>query len=236
MPEILAPVEIERKPLNSYSDAHRMFSAAKKHVEEHRQREFETCSKNCSSAAKKEIDPHWFLREFLWCVYVSGFSAKTISKKYDSLLRAHRIEDRNGNYIDINIRNAYFSALREGGEIVDGYKEVLEIFKNKRKAESVQLVRNLIYKETWPSFYMKYVHDRSPAQLEELPGLGPALSCHLARNLGNLNVCKPDVHLKRLASHYNYVSVEALCKGVSADPIGLTDLILWFASVDHGTT
>lgn len=228
MPEIVASIEIpETASLVSFKNARKMFEHAILHVNTYRHDEYRRCWANIEKASKSNIDPHWFLREFLWCVYVSGFSAKTISKKYISLLIAHGIEDVVGQYVPMT--------TADSGK--DRLADVFKIFKNQRKAESVQSVRNSIFTDGWDAFHAKYVSPRSPTMLEELPGIGPALSCHLARNLGNKDVCKPDVHLKRVAAHYGFESVEALCKGVSShSPVGHTDLILWMASIDLGTT
>lgn len=226
MPEIVPRIAPQKKQsLTSFPDADAMYKFAHSYVEKHRRGELETCWGNILSAANRQIDQHHFLREFLWIIYVSGFSAKTISAKYDSLLRAHRIENAKGQFIPITKSN-----------IRPPMAVILEIFKNKRKAEFVQFARRKIFQSGWDIFHAEYVADRSPVKLDELPGVGPALACHLARNLGNINICKPDVHLKRIATHYGSNTVEALCKNISSDPIGKTDLILWLAAIDNGTT
>lgn len=228
MSELLADIEVKRRPLTSFRNVHRMFAFAKRHAETLRGKEYHKCIDDLRNAHFGSISQHRFVREYLWCVYVSGFSAKTIAKKYDALLRAHNIEDTNGRYIKI-----------EDGNILDpSNNPVLNIFNNLSKFNAVQKTRALILKDGWRTFSRKFVKGRNPQELDALPNIGPALACHLARNLGNLDVCKPDVHLKRLAAHFGYGSVESLCKDCSSPysySIGQTDLILWMASVDHGT-
>lgn len=229
MPEILTDLQVdyEKRSLISFPDAGKMFDFAKQHVQKHRGQELSSFWHSVLIAHDRPTTPHLFLREFLWCVYVSGFSAKTISKKYDALLQAHRIEDASGSYTPAeNVRWPKF----------DGYDDVFKIFKNKRKAEYIQCVRAMIYNDGWDRFFKNKVKDLSIEKLDSLPGIGPALACHLARNLGNVNVCKPDVHLVRVASKYGLDSVQELCASVSLEPVGKTDLILWLASVDNGTT
>lgn len=238
MPEILADLKAPhvKKSLISFPSIRHLYNFAVEHVKTHRQQEFDRCWASVLKAKASKLDPHWFLREFLWCTYVSGFSAKTISKKYDALLQAHRIENSLGNYLPADQYNAIFTCMREGGCMVDGYKDVFKIFKNKRKAQAVQIARLGIYRQGWEEFAAEYIGEREPARLIELPGIGPALSCHLARNLGNVHVCKPDVHLKRVAETYGLQTVHELCVAASLEPVGKTDLILWLASVDNGTT
>jgi len=225
MPEILKDLQAdyEKKSLVSFSDAAEMFKFAKNHVASRRKSEL---SFYWDKAAASPITPHQFLREFLWCVYVSGFSAKTISKKYDALLQAHWIEDADGQFIPPTS-----DVLSK-----DAWDRLLDIFANQRKAEYVQLVRKKMADRGWYIFHTQYVSYRDPQKFRLLKGIGPALSCHLARNLGNVNVCKPDVHLVRVAKKYGLPSVHALCESVSSEPVGKTDLILWLASVDNGTT
>lgn len=230
MPEILAKIKIPNKrPLISFKSAKEMFNFSKSHVAQYRQKEFDQCWTNISAAKDKEINEHWFFREYLWVVYVAGFSAQTISKKYEQLLIAHQIEDREGNYVQTTHENCYFG-------LYGGYDDVFAVFKNKRKARSIQECRLDLHLSGWDIFHSYYLKERDPKKLDDLPGVGPALACHLARNLGNVNVCKPDVHLMRLAAHYNLDSVDRLCRALSRDPVGKTDLILWLASVDNGTT
>jgi len=68
------------------------------------------------------------------------------------------------------------------------------------------------------------------AYIRTLPYMGPALSCHLARDLG-LDVVKPDIWLVRLAVQWGYPDPLALCLDIQRwRPelrIGTIDIILW---------
>ena len=59
--------------------------------------------------------------------------------------------------------------------------------------------------------------------------IGPITAWHLAKNLG-CDVAKPDRHLVRIAEHFGYDCVHALCRELSEDfdeRIAVVDLILW---------
>lgn len=223
MPEIIKKIDCLKRSLKSFKSAKEMFAFANIHVEKNRSSEFLKCWSAIEQASLQKPTPHKFLREYLWCVHVSGFSAACISSKYDSLLRAHRIEDSHGNFMEICTDN-----------VVRDLSEVFTIFKNKVKAMAIQKTRSLILELGWDGFERRY-SPRQPELLIGLPNIGPALSIHLARNMGNINLVKPDVHLTRLSNQYGFSSVADMCKDVSLEPLAKTDLVLWLASVDHGT-
>lgn len=162
-----------------------------------------------------------FLKEYTWVVYVSGFSARVVSSFFDKLLIAHGLF-RNGQvcrWDDQDHSGAVFS-----------------INKNRAKYRAVQHTWRLLATMGWGAFSDKFIRKPDPGVLRELKGIGPALSFHLARNLGNIQCVKPDVHLNRLASHFGLASAEELCRSVNpAEPAGFTDLVLWMAAVDCGT-
>ena len=178
--------------------------------------------------SKEPLTEEDFLPEYCFCVYVSGFKAEIIANKFKALTEAHNIYDFEGNYIP-----STKDTLLEDPSIV------YSVFKNKRKAKAVQTTRRLISELGWEDFYSKYVKDRNPFQIMELDYMGPALSNHLARNLGNWDIVKSDVHLNRLSLRYGFNTAEDLCGHISnfyyARPLGFIDLILWVASAHNGT-
>jgi hypothetical protein len=230
MPEIVNPLPkglIEKTPLCSFPTPGAMFHFAAIHVAEHRLKEFVEASKRMQDIRTSGmIWEYPFLSEYVWCVYVSGFSAKTISNKFERLLHVHNIK-------------TYFGIVPCTSESMlsdDEMDRVYGVFRNKSKAKAVQSVRRMIADMGWKEFHEKYVRGLDPVKFQELPNIGPALSCHLARNLGNLNVCKPDVHLRRLADKYGYESVQQMCESLNPNvPAGFVDLLLWLACIDHGT-
>jgi thermostable 8-oxoguanine DNA glycosylase len=166
-----------------------------------------------------------FTREFTWCVYVSGFSSKVIAKKFDALLEAHGIYHA-GKFVPA-IQATIFNDTK-----------VLPVFANKFKMGHVRKLRNWIAMDGWGPFWSRVGDLKNPADLEKLNGIGPALSCHLARNMGNLDVVKPDKHLIRLSKAYGYsqpIDLCMACKGLTDMRLGEIDLVLWMASVDCGT-
>lgn len=65
--------------------------------------------------------------------------------------------------------------------------------------------------------------------IQTLPYLGPATSLHLARNLG-IDVAKPDRHLIKIATHFEYADVQQMCSDISKETgerVGTIDIVLW---------
>ena len=64
-----------------------------------------------------------------------------------------------------------------------------------------------------------------------IPWIGPITCYHAAKNFG-VDVCKPDVHLQRIADAHGETP-QALCERLakaSGDRIATVDLILWRAA------
>lgn len=230
MPELVTePTKAEElRSLTSFPDGVSMYLYASSYVEQYRKTEFDECWTTMAAAAQSPITPHKFLREYLWCVYVAGFSAKTIASYYPKLLVAHQIENEAGEYQEPLPWNVL--------EFEDAIQPVIDLFANRAKATAIQKTRGMIMMDGWPKFHDDWLAQRDPLTIQGLPYMGPALSKHLARNLGNLGVVKPDVHLNRLALKYSYANAEDMCKKLSNEPPGKTDLLLWLASRDNGTT
>jgi len=78
----------------------------------------------------------------------------------------------------------------------------------------------------------------SPELLRRLPYVGPVTCFHLARNLGMLECVKPDLHLVRMAEHWGYPGCVEMCEDLRPDgmPLGIVDLILWYAASTFGTS
>jgi len=65
--------------------------------------------------------------------------------------------------------------------------------------------------------------------LDTLPMIGAKTKYHLARNLG-MDVAKPDRHLVRLMTKFQFDDVQEMCKyvaNITGDRIGTVDVILW---------
>lgn len=240
--ERIARVRTCRDWLNESPDAASAYEIARTHVGEYHAKEFEDAWGPMVAASREPVTERLFMYEYAWCVYVSGFSASVISEKFRDLLVAHRIEAPDGEYVEPSERNV----ITDPGELFDPefaheiYRDVLGVFGNRRKARAVQETRKILLDQGWERLAETAVKDRDPATIRgKFPYMGPALSRQLARNLGNLDVAKPDVHLERLAERYGYGGTQEMCDDVAARagvPAGRVDLTLWMACVDLGST
>lgn len=211
----------------SFENPEDMWKYAREWVMQHRKDEYETALASFIAASQKPIEEHSFLKEYVWVVHVSGFKASIISGKFQRLLQAHKIEDEHGNYQPITQDTIFCSQ--------DHFREVYSVWKNYHKAKAVQNIRRLIWDQGWPSFRDEFLADRNPEQIGKLPFMGQALRYHMARNLGNLDAVKPDLHLNRLAAKYGFASAQVMCERLSSDRPGITDLALFFCAIDCGT-
>lgn len=225
MEEIDRKYSGEKRSLSSFQTPAEMWLFAKEHVENFRWKEMRSAYSRILRRNRKGFSEYEFLQEYLWCVYVSGFSAATVSDKYKRLLVAHGIEDPQGRYTP--------AVLGKRTDI----GEALKIINNPRKAKAIQNTKQAMETLGWVAFKKKYLTKLDPEKIQGLEFIGPALSCHLARNLGNLSVVKPDVHLGRLAARHGFKSVDEMCRNIGARMLtsAWVDLVLWYASVDHGT-
>lgn len=216
------------RSLVSFKSLAEMFDYALEHVNKHRSAEFKTTLENYRKAEKTEIDEERFTKEYVWACYVSGWSARVVTSLFDKLLAAHKIVDSSGNFVPAS-----------PSSVCDDIEEVLNVFANERKATAVMTVRSMISIGSWKQFSETYLKKPvDPEVLSDLPFMGPAMSCHLARNLGNLDLIKPDIHLTRLAEFYNEDSPLEMCTKIAKKrnmQLGQVDLILWMAATDAGT-
>lgn len=178
-----------------------------------------------------EVSPDFFLQEMTWCICVSGFNSKIVSKFFPKLMFV-----LNPMFIDIaKCRYDHW----ENNYCLN--KSLLEIFNNKRKinailSNSIELVLSGSKKLGWETYRDTYLN--SPEKLENFAMVGPAISKHLARNIGLINFVKPDIHLKRMAKNWNFESPDILCREIQKHydiPLGLIDLVLFFTASTFGT-
>ena len=215
------------RSLLDFASAHAMLAYARRHVEQHRQAEFIAAFTKYERASLTEVTEEAFTLEYTWAVHVSGWSARVITAKIDKILAVHNIV----------VDGKFIPATPQSVLNVDDYDKVLTVFKNVAKARAVIETRLLISLETWPEFKKDYLlKPVLPERLQKLSYMGPAMSCHLARNLGNLDVVKPDKHLVRLADYYGFETPLVMCQTIAqGEPVGKIDLILWLAAIDAGT-
>jgi endonuclease III len=224
--------KVVRTSLLAFDQPADLWRYALNYVTTYRKTEFEQSWDPVLERVSKDVPEETFFKEFVWVCYVSGFSARVISKKLDALLKAHKIIDEAGKYIP-----ATWNSLLSSEEVAS---RVYPVFKNQNKARAVQRARREVAVDGWAMFHNVYVRTKTPRMLRMLYGVGPVLAYHLARNLGNVDVVKPDLHLNRLANHLGLHGPRELCQAC-ADledppwPVGKVDLVLWLAAVDCGT-
>jgi hypothetical protein len=204
-------------------------------VHKHCCHQFYDSWESIAHASVNPITEEAFFRNYLWCVYVSGFSAKAVTANYDRLLYAHNLVDSRGSFVPSHVAEPPCK------------DKVFSIWKNHAKFKAIQETRKAVGKN-WFGFRQTYLDKRDPKTIQSIAFMGPALSRHLARNLGGVQIVKPDVHMLRLSAKFvtenseewweiGLDPVEILCKRVSEAsqklkdwPLGKVDLLLWYAS------
>lgn len=142
-----------------------------------------------------------FFVSYLWVVINSGMKEQIARKIYERIVKA--IGDK------IPIGN---------------------VFKHKGKIKAIKSGM-----ENYKIWFLKYSErtnfNKQLEYLEKLPFIGKITKYHLLRNFGNLDFCKPDRHLMRIASQSN-TTPQKLCEKLSektGDKIGVIDVIIWRA-------
>lgn len=169
-----------------------------------------------------QLSPERFFEEYVWVVYTSGFSAKAVTRFFDKLLDVY------GHFSDLSQKT-----------IDEIMPKIGLICNNEQKAKSVVCMagklQNGIEVFGWKTYRDGYLS--SPELLMQLPYVGKITKYHLARNIGLLDVVKPDLHLVRAAKYWGYSDCIEMCKDVQPKdmPLGIVDLILWFSMSTFGT-
>jgi hypothetical protein len=184
-----------------------------------------------SSVKFEELTPEKFFLECVWVIHATGFNAQVVGQMMPKLTAAY------GRW---NILG------RENRENI--VERVAVICNNPAKIESIRLIAGIMLdndvgiKAKWESFKQERLS--SPDKLKELPYIGKVTCFHLARNIGLLDSVKPDLHLVRLTKYWGYQSCVELCEYFQEShekktgiryPLGIIDLILWYAASSTGT-
>lgn len=178
----------------------------------------------------EDVTPELFLREYVWCVFASGFSSTVLAQKFEEL------------------HACYADAFLIDGELLVKdfewrWERVRHIIANRKKHECVYLTVRLLTRfyfehigsDWWAEFKRTYL--ATADTIEGLPYIGPITKYHLARNLG-IDAVKPDRHLTRLAAHFSFDSPLSMCSylaGMHNERIGVIDLVLFYAGSTWGT-
>lgn len=194
------------------------FGKAEEYVREHHPEEVEW---SLAMVRKDPTDtkPTEFIREYVWSIYTSGFSAKIVRDKWPELEAAYMGFDRH-KIVE------YAWKVRENA---------LKIINNRAKTDKILEGISFIHTFTpleWFKFMLKV--EKDVKELRVLRGIGPTLIHHLARNIG-INTVKPDVHLSRMARYFRMDPFKMCDKisGMTGLPVHLVDTIIWRASVER---
>lgn len=180
-----------------------------------------------SSVRFEEVSPDFFFQEYVWVVHATGFSAKAVGRFMPRLMEAY------GTFGELAAR-----------EFDDVMSRVSPVCNNPQKAKAVLRTARLLREGAGDGKWETFKKDRlsSPDLLRELPYIGKVTCYHLGRNIGLLDCVKPDLHLVRLAEHWGFPDCESMCrsmqKGASPGeemPLGIVDLVLWYACSTFGT-
>lgn len=166
---------------------------------------------NCPTEVKESR----LVEEYIWCVLVSGFRARTISNIWDK--------------IKLFTNQFNLSYCVSNPVIVE--KALLSVFNNRRKVNNISTGLRYLNHVGSDEWLHKIKNDYNV--LQSLPGIGPVVCYHLARNLG-VDVAKPDLWLLRMCKWFGYPEthegVQDFCKSISDitdHRIGQVDGIIW---------
>lgn len=202
----------------SFIDSHTYFKNARKFAEEFYGEEI----KRIWSVKFTDVTSDFFFRECVWVIHTSGFSATAVSKFWPKLIQAY------GDYRS-------FSDLSE----TEARDKIKNIVNNSAKIKAIHTIAKTIDKNSrifsWEIY--KNTELNEVDKLQKLPYIGKITKYHLARNIGILEVVKPDLHLVRLAEYWGYSDCIEMCKDIRPNgmPLGIVDLILWYSASTFGT-
>lgn len=182
-----------------------------------------------------EVSPNFFFLEYVWVVHATGFNAAVVAKMLPRLVPAYGLRPDGGGW-DILAREPEMFTL----------DRVLLVCNNPQKAKAVRKMAAMMADAMFPAdkdapvrTWEEY-RDQELASadlLTRLPYVGKVTCHHLARNLGLLDSVKPDLHLIRLADNWGFKDCVAMCEAMRPPemPLGIVDLILWYAASTFGT-
>jgi hypothetical protein len=168
----------------------------------------------------REITEKDFLQEAAWVILSVGLSEGAVRAVFPAVSTAF-----------LNWESARAIDARRD----DCCTKALNAFRNRRKIAAIAAIVAHVAREGHDSIIQDLRVDGT-LHLTRFAFIGDASSRHLAKSLG-MQTCKPDRHLKRIASVFRYESVDALCGGLSGflkEPIGVIDIVFWrYATLNH---
>lgn len=106
-------------------------------------------------------------------------------------------------------------------------KPAAEVFGHKGKVSGL----NYVWENQVELFIAYLKAEDKLSFLQSLPWIGGITKYHLAKNLGDTTMYKPDRHLVRVAEFYK-TTPEILCRKISeetGDSVALVDVVIWRA-------
>lgn len=168
-----------------------------------------------------DLDESALLREAAWVVLSAGMRESVIRNKFADLSLAF-YNWQSASKIARNARQCKSAALC--------------VFAHPRKISSIIEIAESIYCSGFDAIRSK-IASGGILFLQSLPYIGPATSCHLAKNIG-LDFVKPDRHLLRISALAGYRDPVEMCNAISSsvgDSPSVVDLIVWrYATLNPG--
>lgn len=173
------------------------------------------------------VTSDFFLREYVWCVYTSGFNSHIVAKHFENIYPVY-------HEILLNAETNLLTAFDHTLEDVM-WQNISKCIANRRKFDAILETIKFIAVYGYAKFSREYL--QSADTMQKLAYIGPVTKFHLARNLG-FDVVKPDLHLTRLADFFDFLSPLGMCQYLADnfdERLGVVDLILFYAASTFGT-
>ncbi len=164
------------------------------------------------------LPPLAFLTEYCWVVYAAGFKVRILEAKFPG------------------IRSSFCEFELDKLAQMASVEPVLEVFGNRRKAESFLQGSKCIISEGYEKFCRR-LKTQGRMVLIDLPGIGKITSRHLARNIGLEDVAKDDIWLIRIKESLGWATVDKLVAYLAdhfSESRFTVDLVLWRFVSDNG--
>jgi len=164
----------------------------------------------CSIASTGEAD---FLREGAWVILSSGMRESVIRGKFAEVSAAF------GHW-----RSATWITRRAG----TCRRRAIRAFAHAGKVEAIIKLADRVG-QSGIDEVLRQVETMGVAYLRTFPFMGPATSCHFAKNLG-LDVVKPDRHLVRVSAAAGFDSAWDFCNAIGevvGEKRSVVDLVIW---------
>ena len=192
-----------------------LFRVAEGFVLQHFKEDIET-AKEFLKISLDAVGKGFFMCQYAHVVYCSGFRYEIVSRRWDEILDAYH--DFDLEYIVL-----FSDQVRA---------EAMKIIAHKRKIEAIldtaKRVRNMS-EATFKQFLFDC--EKNLDLFKRLDYIGDVTKYHIALCLG-LDVSKPDVHITRIANHFNQDPL-SFCRDLAEEtgyPVRIVDAILWRAA------